>query len=197
MSISLAADEEELRLVPIIHIMAVLSLPPDPLVSLINKEKNRQNECQQSLNFFYLLLGDVFLRLAPNSSAASGELGGEFGLLTSEELPDIEPNELLGNKVPFLGGLPIRFPVLENLAVVEELDLLGLGNPFIVAGEVKLAELPLPPEEISMFVEVSILSGFPAAGPAPDEPPLIGMILAGESFRGIGGILSSLSIVKS
>lgn len=174
MSISLAADEEELRLVPIIHIMAVLSLPPDPLVSL--------------------LLGDVFLRLAPNSSAASGELGGEFGLLTSEELLDIEPNELLGNKVPFLGGLPIRFPVLENLAVVE-LDLLGLGNPFIVAGEVKLAELP--PEEISMFVEVSILSGFPAAGPAPDEPPLIGMILAGESFRGIGGILSSLSIVKS
>jgi len=171
---SLAADEEELRLVPIIHIMAVLSLPPDPLVSL--------------------LLGDVFLRLAPNSSAAPGELGGEFGLLTSELL-DIEPNELLGNKVPFLGGLPIRFPVLENLAVVEELeDLLGLGKPFIVAGEVKLAELPLPPEEISMFVEVSILSGFP--GP-PGPPPLIGMIFAGESFRGIGGILSSLSIVKS
>lgn len=168
MSMSLAADEEELRLVPIIHIMAVLSLLPDPLVSL--------------------LLGDVFLRLAPNSSAASGELGGEFGLLTSELL-DIEPNELLGNKVPFLGGLPIRFPVLENLAVVEELeDLLGLGKPFIVAGEVKLAEF-------SMLVEeVSILSGFP--GP-PGPPPLIGMIFAGESFRGIGGILSSLSIVKS
>ena len=52
MSISLAADEEELRLVPIIHIMAVLSLPPDPLVSLKNKEKIRQNECQQSLIFF-------------------------------------------------------------------------------------------------------------------------------------------------
>ena len=124
--------------------------------------------------------------MAPNSSAASGELGGEFGLLTSELL-DIEPNELLGNKVPFLGGLPIRFPVLENLAVVEELeDLLGLGKPLIVAGEVKLAEFSL--------LEVSILSGFP--GP-PGPPPLIGMIFAGESFLGIGGILSSLSIVKS
>ena len=33
MSISLAADDEELRVAPIIHIMAVLSLP-DPLVSL-------------------------------------------------------------------------------------------------------------------------------------------------------------------
>ena len=72
------------------------------------------------------------------------------------------------------------------LSVLE--DLLGLGKSFIVAGKVKLAEF-------SMLVEeVSILSGFP--GP-PGPPPLIGMIFAGESFRGIGGILSSLSIVKS
>ena len=107
-----------------------------------------------------------------------------MGLLTTSELLDIEPNELLGNSVPFLGGLPMRFPVLENLAVdEEELDLLGLANPFTVAGEVRLTEW-----EMSLLL-VSILSGFP--------PPLIGMILAGESFRGIGGILSSLSMVKS
>ena len=94
MSISLAADEVEFKVAPIIHIIAVLSVP-EPFVSLFP--------------------GDVFRRLAPNSSL-SGELGGEFGRLTSVLLPDIVPNELFGSKVPFLGGLPIRFPVLENLA---------------------------------------------------------------------------------
>ena len=54
MSMSLAADEEELRLVPIIHIMAVLSLLPDPLVSLketIKILKIRQNEFFVKMNF--------------------------------------------------------------------------------------------------------------------------------------------------
>ena len=167
MSISLAADDVEFKVAPIIHIMAVLSVP-EPFVSLFP--------------------GDVFLRLAlPNSllSKFSGELGGEFGLLTSEA-PDMDPNELLGNKVPFLGGRPIRLPVLENLAPDDPEDPLeGLGKPLTVAGEVKLVTAEF--DEV-IFSVVSILSGL---------PPLIGMILAGESLRGIGGILSSLSIVKS
>lgn len=64
---------------------------------------------------FYLLLGEVLRRLAPNSS--SGELSGEFGRCSDDlELSEDEaigPRELLGNKVPFFGGRPIRLPVLD------------------------------------------------------------------------------------
>ena len=96
--------------------------------------------------------------------------------MISSKLPDKPPNELLGNKVPFLGGLPIRLPVFENLAV--EAVFVGLIKPLTEAGEVKL-------EAVLGMSEVSILSGF--------DPPLIGMILAGESFL-IGGIVSVLSV---
>ena len=53
MSISLAADEEELRLVPIIHIMAVLSLPPDPLVSLKETQKIVKMNVNKVYDFFF------------------------------------------------------------------------------------------------------------------------------------------------
>lgn len=160
MSISRAAEEEVFSVDPIIHIMAVLSLlyPADPFVSL--------------------LLGDVRLRLAPKSSG-SGELTGELCLLmlTSEvtalELA-MEPNELLANRVPFLGGLPILFPLLENLVP----PLVGLTGPLgeLVAGTLLLA----------LLLSVSILSGFP-------DPLFKGMILAGESFSlRIGGMVESL-----
>ena len=75
------------------------------------------------LRFAYLLFGDVFLRFASKSSG-SGELGGETCLLmltacsgfepeATGETADtaIPPRELLANKVPFLGGLPILLPV--------------------------------------------------------------------------------------
>ncbi len=95
------------------------------------------------------------------------------------------PKELFGNKVPFLGGLPIRFPVLENLAFI---PLIGLTGPLLVVlGElnpgVETFELELDDDAGSLLV--SILSGLPFKG----------MILAGESFR-MGGIgpASSLSL---
>ena len=61
-----------------------------------------------------------------SKSSGSGELGGETCLLMltacsgfepETEVADtaIPPRELLASKVPFLGGLPIRLPVLENL----------------------------------------------------------------------------------
>ena len=83
------------------------------------------------MGFAYLLFGDVFLRLASKSSG-SGELGGETCLLmltacsgfepeATGETADtaIPPRELLASKVPFLGGLPILLPVLENLVPLE------------------------------------------------------------------------------
>ena len=94
---------------------------------------------------FYLLLGEVFLRLASKSSG-SGELGGETCLLmltacsgfdpeTVVAVTAIPPRELLANNVPFLGGLPILLPVLENLVPPEVI-------PAVAAGD---NELPLPP----------------------------------------------------
>ena len=73
--------------------------------------------------YYYLLLllelddKPVFLRLAAKSSG-SGELEGVFAFVVSMEVEASEaiaPNELFANNVPFLGGRPILFPVLDIL----------------------------------------------------------------------------------
>ena len=81
------------------------------------------------VNAQYLLLDKVFLRLAEYSSG-SGELVGELTTLEDVSMDEeegseeaIDPNELFGSKVPFLGGRPIRFPVLDILG-----PLVGLQN---------------------------------------------------------------------
>ena len=80
----------------------------------------------------YLLLDKVFLRFAEYSSG-SGELVGELTTLEDDSMDEegseetIDPKELFGSKVPFLGGRPIRFPVLDILG-----PLVGLKkNPNI------------------------------------------------------------------
>ena len=68
----------------------------------------------------YLLLDKVFRRFAEYSSG-SGELVGELTTLEDVSMDEegseeaIDPKELFDNKVPFLGGRPIRFPVLDIL----------------------------------------------------------------------------------
>ena len=68
----------------------------------------------------YLLLDKVFRRFAEYSSG-SGELVGELTTLEDDSMDEegseetIDPKELFGSKVPFLGGRPIRFPVLDIL----------------------------------------------------------------------------------
>ena len=136
----------------------------------------------------YLLCGEVFRRLALESSV-SGLLGGVFGLLDpppslpldpvsmgepADPNPDpadpraIVPKELFASIVPFLGGLPILFPLFENLVVPLFVGL--TGPPF-----------GLITDELELFSDifVSILSGFPD----PTLSPLIGIIFAGESLR--------------
>ena len=112
-------------------------------------------------------------------SSVSGELGGDPGLFGPPSLlvpgsgpwddpvgvPVTKlPNELLANNVPFLGGLPILFPLLENLVVPL---LVGLTGP----------DLGLIPDLLDSEILVSILSGLAV------RSPLMGIILAGESFR--------------
>lgn len=127
--------------------MAVLPSPPlllAPLVSLL-----------------LLLLDDkpVFLRLAAKSSG-SGELDGvflSFVVLLSIEVEASEamaPNELFAINVPFLGGRPILFPVLDILGPDDFVGLLGpsLG---LLLGEKDLSDV------LAILAWISILSGFP------------------------------------
>ena len=151
-------------------------------------------------------------------SSVSGELGGELGLLTTtpsrpplspasgletepddtpDELAETEakaPNELDAKSVPFLGGRPILFPVLENLVVLP--PLVGLTGPSF--GEITddEAAADIDPDDPGLLV--SILRGLTTIPDAEVEPPLMGIILAGESFRWgcMGGIGASLKLLS-
>lgn len=103
-SISLAADDEVFKEVPIIHKTAVLLLPlpfPLPLDPFVS-----------------LLFGDVFLRFASKSSG-SGELGGEtcrLMLTAASELdPEVEAAEVAEAVTAMF---PITVPVPNELIAI-------------------------------------------------------------------------------
>jgi len=104
-SISLAAEDEVFKEVPIIHKTAVLLLPlpfPLPLDPFVS-----------------LLFGDVFLRFASKSSG-SGELGGETCRLmltaaASELDPEVEAAEVAEAVTAMF---PITVPVPNELIAI-------------------------------------------------------------------------------
>jgi len=99
-SISLAADDEVFKEVPIIHKTAVLLLPlpfPLPLDPLVS-----------------LLFGDVFLRFASKSSG-SGELGGETCRLMLTAASELDPEEAAEAVTAMF---PITVPVPNELIAI-------------------------------------------------------------------------------
>jgi len=99
-SISLAADDEVFKEVPIIHKTAVLLLPlpfPLPLDPLVS-----------------LLFGDVFLRFASKSSG-SGELGGETCRLMLTAASELDPEEAAEAVTAMF---PITSPVPNELIAI-------------------------------------------------------------------------------